>query len=117
MPLITITSSANPPSAEQLNSLLLGLSKLVAQGIGKPERYVMTCLKPQSAMSFGGSLAPSCFVEVKSIGGLTPAVTEKLCQAVAAELERGLGVPANRTYIEFTDANPALWGFDGSTFG
>jgi hypothetical protein len=28
-----------------------------------------------------------------------------------------LALPEDRIYIEFTNADGALWGFDGSTFG
>ncbi len=35
---------------------------------------------------------------------------------ICAILSEATGVPSNRTYIEFSDAKPHLWGFDGDTF-
>jgi hypothetical protein len=40
-------------------------------------------------------------------------LSEVLCDAIA----KALGVPRDRIYIEFTNADGALWGFDGGTFG
>jgi phenylpyruvate tautomerase PptA (4-oxalocrotonate tautomerase family) len=56
-------------------------------------------------------------VEVKSIGGLAGERTRALSAALAATLERGLGVPAERIYISFEDVPGRLWGWNGSTFG
>jgi hypothetical protein len=40
-------------------------------------------------------------------------MSQDFCQAV----EQHLGVPANRTYIEFAGAEGAMWGWNGGTFG
>jgi phenylpyruvate tautomerase len=90
-------------------------SRLVAEGLGKPESYVMVALEPPLPMVFAGSDEPTVFMELKSIGlaeSKTPKLSESLCQLINAEL----GVPSNRIYIEFQDAPRKMWGWDGGTF-
>jgi phenylpyruvate tautomerase PptA (4-oxalocrotonate tautomerase family) len=115
MPLAKITTSAEP-TAEQKSALLGRLSKLLATELGKPEAYVMTAIETGAAMTFGGTDAPATYVELKSIGRFTPEQTKKLSAALCRELEAGLEVPADRTYIEFADGTGYLWGYDGETF-
>lgn len=117
MPLVNVYTSAQPPAEEKANGLLRDLSLTSARLLGKPESYVMTCLVPRADMTFGGSSEPSCLVEIKSIGGLTPECTARLSEAVSLLLHDGLGVPLNRIYIVFADVPAHLWGFDGATFG
>lgn len=116
MPLLKVYTSANPSSQSATEALLKPLSRELAQQLGKPESYVMTCMMPQVEMTFGGDAAPSAYVEVKSIGVMAPATTAKISATVCATLSKVLDVPANRIYIEFQDAKPHLWGFNGGTF-
>lgn len=117
MPLVTVYTSAPSPGDDRSRALLGELSRELAQQLGKPESYVMTCLVPQTKMTFGGSEAPACYVEVKSIGRITPETTRALSADLCKRLAEALGVRQDRIYIEFTDVKPHLWGFDGSTFG
>jgi phenylpyruvate tautomerase len=116
MPLLRITTSANPSDSNR-TKLLQELSSLVAQRLGKPEAYMMTSLEPGVAMTFAGATAPACFVELKSIGRFTPELTAKLSAELCDRLERGLDVPKDRIYIDFADAQGYLWGHGGETFG
>jgi phenylpyruvate tautomerase PptA (4-oxalocrotonate tautomerase family) len=116
MPLLHISTS-NPPAEElQRAQLLKDLSALVARLLGKPERYVMISLTAREHMLFGGSNAPACYAELKNVGTLTPDQTEELSKALCQELSRGLGVAQDRIYIEFTNAEGAMWGWNGGTF-
>ncbi|MFC1641501.1 phenylpyruvate tautomerase MIF-related protein [Myxococcota bacterium] len=117
MPVINVYSSANPPERSQADELLLSLSQTVSKVLGKPERYVMTCLMPTLGMTFGGTQEPACFVELKSIGQMSSTTTQQLSAAICQRLEAGLGVRSDRIYIEFTEAQGHLWGWNGSTFG
>jgi phenylpyruvate tautomerase PptA (4-oxalocrotonate tautomerase family) len=117
MPLVTVYTSAPSPAEDRARALLAGLSKRLAEHLRKPESYVMTCLVPQTTMTFGGSEAPSCYVEVKNIGQFSPEVTRAVSADLCARLGDALGVEQGRIYIEFSDAKPHLWGFNGSTFG
>ena len=114
MPCLRIQTNVEPdPSA--LPGLLAVLSKEVAAALGKGERYVMVALDAGTPMLFDGSDAPLAYLELKSIGlpAQTGALSRRLCRAVG----EGLGIPADRIYIEFADAPPHLWGWNGGTFG
>lgn len=116
MPLLRIVTSANPEKESQ-QRLLAELSRFVAENLRKPESYVMTTIATNATMTFAGTSEPACFVELKSIGTFTPEQTSSLSAALCRKLEGALGVPPNRTYIEFANAAGHLWGHDGETFG
>lgn len=117
MPLIKVQTSASRPAPAAAETLLKSLSASLAQHLGKPESYVMTALEPEVSMTFGGTTEPVCYVEIKSIGTMTPDKTRAMSQDFCQVLSSALGVPANRIYIEFADARGAMWGWNGSTFG
>lgn len=117
MPLITVVSSVEPPEGAARDELLLGLSRALSGYFAKPEDWVMTCLVPRAAMTFGGTVAPACYAEIKNIGALTPEDTTRISADLCARLSEGLGVPADRIYVEFTEAVGRLWGWNGETFG
>ena len=77
----------------------------------------MTCIVPGLDMTFAGTFSPTCFAAVKNVGKLTPDKAKKLSADLCSRLSRGLEVPANRIYLEFTEAVGHLWGHDGDTFG
>ena len=114
MPLVRIISSVDlPPTGD---AVLRDLSALLAQELGKPEAYVMTCLEPRARMTFAGTDEPTCYVEVKNVGTFTEEQTSRLSAAVSTRLAAAFGVAKDRIYIEFADARPHLWGHDGDTF-
>jgi len=117
MPLINVFTSAELPSVEKVDALLKDLSSLLAKRLGKPERYVMTSLVPRPRMTFAGSSAPACFVEIKNVGEIAPALSRTLSADVAARLQATLGVPPDRTYLEMAHVEGHLWGWNGDTFG
>jgi phenylpyruvate tautomerase len=116
MPLIKVQTSA-APGRTQVESLLKELSSSLATHLGKPEAYVMTAFEPNVAMTFAGTTEPVCYVEIKSVGSMTGAQTKTMSQDFCQKINQALGVPTNRTYIEFADAKGAMWGWNGSTFG
>lgn len=112
MPLINLRTNITEVSDPGV--LLKKLSESLASATGKPESYVMTLLDSGVPMTFGGSDEPCAYVEVKSIGALTPpAMTDLFC-----ELIKGfLGISKDRIYIAFDDVNASDWGWNGRTFG
>jgi phenylpyruvate tautomerase PptA (4-oxalocrotonate tautomerase family) len=116
MPLLQIRTSAQLAGSRAPAGLLEKLSALLARELGKPENYVMVSFECDRELLFGGSRAPACFAALKNVGTFTPPQTEKLSALLCKELSEPLGVAPNRTYIEFVDAIPHLWGFDGATF-
>ncbi len=117
MPLIKVQTSVAAPATGDVETLLKSLSASLAKHIRKPESYVMTAFEAGVPMTFGGTLDPVCYIEVKSVGTMSAAQTEAMSQDFCQQTAEALGVPANRTYIEFADAAGYMWGWNGSTFG
>lgn len=114
MPLLRIlTNVPFPPEGRE--GLLGAASRAVAGMLGKPERYVMVTLEAGVPLIFAGSHAPCAYLELKSIGlpeDRTAALSRALCDALGPLLQ----VAPERTYIEFSSAEPHLWGWNGETF-
>lgn len=114
MPFLRIQTSKPLPEADAA-VLAARASALVAEQLGKPERYVMTSVESNASMTFAGTDEPLAFLELKSIGlpdSITAGVSEALCQLVARET----GTDTDRIYIEFTDAPRKMWGWNNGTF-
>ena len=114
MPLIKIQTSAIV-NLDQQALILKQLSKQLAEQLNKPEAYVMAILDSEVAMTFGGTLDPACYVEIKSIGTLTPEQTKTITLIFCELIEQALEVPRSRTFIEFTNAIGPMWGWNGDT--
>jgi phenylpyruvate tautomerase PptA (4-oxalocrotonate tautomerase family) len=102
-------------SGEASRALAARSSAVVAEQLGKPERYVMTSVETSPAMQFAGTTEPLAYLELKSIGlqeSMTAAISEVLCNLVSAEA----GISPDRIYIEFADAPRKMWGWNGGTF-
>jgi phenylpyruvate tautomerase PptA (4-oxalocrotonate tautomerase family) len=114
MPLLKIQTN-QPCSENQQKQLLSEASQLVAQQLGKQERYVMVAIEPPVAMSFAGDTDACAYLELKSIG-LPESKTRDLSDALCRLVECMLDIEKERIYIEFADAPRAMWGWNGSTF-
>lgn len=117
MPLIKVQSSVASPESAAVEAMLKQLSKSLAQHTGKPEAYIMTAFEPEVAMTFAGTTEPACYIEIKSVGSMKPEQTLAMSQDFCQQVQDSLGVPLERTYIEFADAKGYMWGWNGSTFG
>ena len=117
MPLIKLQTSVTAPESNQSEALLKQLSASLAKHLGKPESYVMTALESNVPMTFAGTTDPVCYVEIKSVGSMRPQQTQAMSQDFCEQINQALGVPTNRIYIEFADAQGYLWGWDRRTFG
>ncbi|MBD2461032.1 hypothetical protein H6G89_08245 [Oscillatoria sp. FACHB-1407] len=117
MPFIKVQSSIATPDRTTVEALLKQLSAHLAKHTGKSESYVMTAFEPDVAMTFGGTTEPTCYIEIKSVGTMSGTQTKAMSQDFSQIVTATLGVPANRTYIEFADAKGMMWGWNGSTFG
>lgn len=115
MPLITLKTSVTL-SDNQRTDLLAALSRVVAEGIGKSEQYVMVTIDTASLM-MSGKPGDAAFVDVRSIGGLDRNVNGKLSQKICALLDETLGIAPNRVYINFANMDAANWGWNRNTFG
>jgi len=114
MPTLIIQTNVETP-IKRRKVILEAISAAVAEALGKPERYVMIILKSNPDMLFGTDDAPMAYLELKSLGlpeANTPALSERLCGL----MDRHLGIPASRVYIEFASPPRHLFGWDGGTF-
>jgi len=116
MPLIKIQTSVQSPERQTIDNLLKTLSAKLAKHLGKPESYVMTAFESDVPMTFAGTLDPVCYIEIKSVGGMsgtqTKSMSQDFCQVISDELD----IPPNRTYIEFAGAEGKMWGWNSGTF-
>jgi phenylpyruvate tautomerase len=114
MPLLSITTNQKLDDKDRL-PVLQQLSETVAEALGKPEQYVMVSYRHNADMLFSGTAAPLAYLELKSIG-LPADKTHALSSVLSAAMESHLGIPAERVYIEFADAQRHMWGWNGGTF-
>jgi len=117
MPLIALDTSCEVAEAAKKQALVAGLSRLVVEGTGKPEQYVMACVRDKVAMAMSGSAAPCALVTVKAIGGLSKSVNQGLAGKITQMLQRELDLPGDRVYITFEELDAGHWAWKGKTFG
>ncbi len=112
MPVLNIQTNAELQDAP---ALIKQLSAEVASMLGKPESYVMITVTHNPNMLFAGSDDPLAYIELKSIG-----LPENRCSDFSSQLcssiSESLNIQPNRIYIEFTNAERHLFGWDGRTF-
>ena len=114
MPLLTIQTNISIEDAEQ-EKLIKQASALVSELLSKSEKYVMVYLRQGQAMIFAGTDSPCALMELKSIGlpeNRTAEISEALCKLVASET----GITPDRIYIEFSNAQRHMWGWNSATF-
>ena len=115
MPLVRIETSAEMTDTSR-ETILRSVSREVAKILGKPDKYMMVVmLRVPILMGEGDSVA--AFVDVRSIGGLSPDVNKMLSSRLCGLLRQHLGIPGDRVYLTFADVAAANWGWNNSTFG
>lgn len=96
-------------------ALLKELSHTVAEALGKPEKYVMTSISTDLAMTMSGSTANCVIADLSGLG-----MPELKIPDIAKELNRilsdHLGVPGSRIYLRFYDHPRTHWAMDGKPF-
>ena len=116
MPLIELDTSCDVAEAKR-QTLVAGLSRLVAEGTGKPEQYVMACVRDKVAMAMSGQAGPIALVTVKAIGGLSKTVNQSLAGKITQMLQKELAIPGERVYVTFQELAGSHWACNGKTFG
>lgn len=114
MPTLRIATNVYVPR-DQRADLISRASRTVADMLGKPERYVMVLLEDGRDMGFAGTLEPTAYLELKSLG-LPEDETGHYSALLCALLADSLGIPAERVYIEMTSPPRHLFGWNGGTF-
>lgn len=114
MPLLQVTSNLALTDTEKSNCLLT-LSKAVAELLGKSEAYVMTSWTT-AKMTMAGSESPAIYLDLHSIrlpDDAPAQLTPELCERIRLTTE----IQADRVYINYHNAAPTHWGWNGKTFG
>ena len=100
---------------EAVQDLARKASAFVSNLLGKPESFVMVAVKTETVILFGASDSPAAFVNLKSIGLPRDKCSEysaKICEFI----EQELGIPEDRVYIDFSDLNGKMFGWNSKTF-
>lgn len=111
MPILKIHTGA---AIENPDAFMHDATNLLSELLQKPEKYIMIILG-QPEMMFAGETSPSAWCELKSIG-LPEHRTPKLSDALCTFLEDRLKIPKDRIYIEFTNTERHLLGWNSGTF-
>lgn len=89
---------------------------VVAKSLGKPASYVSVQLNTNQKLSFAGTKEPAAMCELTSIGSLSVELNKQHSKAIMEFLQKTLGVPPTRIYINFHNANKGDVGFNNTTF-
>ena len=110
MPYINVSTSVK---IDDKKKLLEEISTLVSSLTNKSKRFVMAKLNDNSEMYFEDE-SPCCFLEIKSIGSLTPS---EIAKPISNFLYEKIGIPIDKIYISFEDVPASMWAWNGRTFG
>jgi len=112
MPLLTIKTNIK---LDNKNALAEAASLTAANILTKPESYVMVHVEDEQCLMFAGEHEPCALLELKSLGlpeNLTADFSTRLCDFLNIET----GISPSRMYIEFSNPERHMWGWDQRTF-
>ena len=112
MPLLHIITNI---SLQDKSTLATEASAKTAQLLGKPENYVMVMVNDNQTLIFAGTDQPTAYIELKSIN-LPESETAQLSSALCELISTQTGIEQARIYIEFSNAQRHMWGWNGATF-
>jgi len=110
MPYINVSTSGK---INDKKKFLEEISILVSSLTNKSRRFVMAKIDDNSEMYFEDE-NPCCFLEIKSIGSLSPS---EMAKPISNFVWEKMGIPIDRIYISFEDVSASLWAWNGRTFG
>ena len=112
MPLLTIKTNIK---LDDKTKLAEAASLTTANILSKPESYVMVQVEDQQCLMFAGEHMPCALVELKSLGlpeNLTADLSTRICDFLLTHT----GITPSRVYIEFSNPDRHMWGWDSRTF-
>ena len=110
MPYINISTSSKVGDKKKL---IEEFSVLVSSLTNKSKRFVMAKLDDNSEIYFDDQ-DPCCFLEIKSIGSLSPS---DMAKPISDFVYEKMGIPIDKIYISFEDVSASMWAWNGRTFG
>ncbi len=112
MPLLEITSNTVIDSSLDIAEKA---SKLTADLLGKPESYVMVTIQDNQSLLFAGSNEAAAHIKLKSLD-LPEDKTTEYSSSLCSFINTQLNIESSRIYIEFTNPERHLWGWNNGTF-
>ncbi len=112
MPLLTLSTNIH---IDDKLALAKSASRSVADLLGKPESYVMVQIEDDQCLIFGGEESPCALLQLKSLGlpeNSTADFSSRLCHFINEQT----GISSQRIYIEFSNPQRHMWGWDQRTF-
>ncbi len=112
MPYLKIQTNVK---VENKNQLLTDTTAFLSELLGKPARYIMVVVEHKLEMLFAGTAEPMAFLELKSIAlpeNETATLSSKICDFILETLD----IQKDRIYIEFSNAERHMFGWNGKTF-
>ena len=89
------------------------LGEIISLIPGKSENWLMVGFEDSYDLYFKGNQdEETAFVEVKVFGGASPAVFEKMTEAICQIFNEELAIPKNRIYIKYEEMEN--WGWNGA---
>ena len=114
MPYLKIQANQTLDESAQI-ALLKKASATVSAQLGKPVDYIMVTIDPPQPMMFAGSNEPTAYLELKSIG-LSSSCTTDISAALCDLISKEFSINKDRIYIEFTNSELSMWGWNSATF-
>ena len=112
MPLLEITTNT---TITNQHDIAQHASKFAAEMLGKPESYVMVKINADQPITFAGNFEPAAHVKLKSLG-LPENNTADYSASLCNFINNNLGIDSGRIYIEFSNPERHMWGWNGKTF-
>lgn len=109
MPLFKILSNIDVPDRA---AFIKRASAETAMILGKNQDFVMVVFLPNLDLVFSSTDKPALYVELKSIG-LPKNKIGEIAGKIMQFLENETRVSPSRMFIEFTDVQRDLWGWNG----
>ena len=110
MPYINVSTSVK---VNDKKKFLEEISILISSLTNKSKRFIMVKLDDNSEIYFNDE-SPSCFLEIKSIGSLSPL---EIAKPISDFVFEKMGIPIDKIYIYFEDVSASMWAWNGRTFG
>ena len=99
---------------ESNEELMKKASAFLSEMLGKPEQVIMVTVKAGMPYIFSATNEPAAFVQIKSLG-LERDRCSEFSEKVCTFLEKEVGVPRDRAFIEFIDIDGKIFGWNGRT--
>ncbi|KAF8638807.1 hypothetical protein AX17_001865 [Amanita inopinata Kibby_2008] len=94
----------------------LEFSKLGAEILGKPEKYISVSITYNETLTFDGTFDPALQLAITSLDNINPQANDLYSKRFFEFFKDKLGVPDDRGYISFLDPGRANVGYRNTTF-